>query len=75
MVNKLSTCKINVQYEIKQIAGDEAMIRFFKHVGIHVGDTLKLVNILNRHYIVYIKGSRYAMEETIASNLFVKQYD
>lgn len=75
MVEKLSACKKNIHYKIVGIEGNDETNRFFKHVGIHVNDVITLVNILNQHYIIYSKGSRYAMEKILASSLLVEQYD
>jgi len=72
MTQKLSTCKAYVQYRITGVDGDSDSKRFFKHVGINEGSTFKLVNIINKHYIIYIKGSRYAMEKALADYVMVE---
>ncbi len=75
MAEKLSECKKNNHYKIVNIEGNDETNRFFKHVGIHLNDVITLVNILNQHYIIYSKGSRYAMEKILASSLMVERYD
>ncbi|QWB95966.1 ferrous iron transport protein A [Mycoplasmatota bacterium] len=72
MTQKLSTCNANVQYRITGIEGDSDIKRFFKHVGINEGSTFKLVNVINKHFIIYIKGSRYAMEKALAAHVMVE---
>lgn len=68
----LSACQTHMRYMITDLLGDQGVKKFFKHVGLNVGDTLTLVNQINKHYIVYLKGSRYAMETAIADHIMVK---
>lgn len=74
MTQKLSTCDQYVQYRIVGVDGDSDIKRFFKHVGINEGATFKLVHVINKHFIIYIKGSRYAMEKALAAYVMVEAY-
>ena len=67
----LSTCQTNKSYVITQLLGDHDVKKFFKHVGLNEKDVLTLVNHINKHFIIYLKGSRYAMEKAIADHIMV----
>jgi len=67
----LSKCEKRAFYKVDHIEGDVEQIRFFGRIGLYKGVTFELVQIINKHYIVYIKNSRYAMEKALASLLVV----
>jgi len=67
----LNECKKGVTYQVSKLLGDENALRFYEHVGLNLGDSLKLVNIINKHVIILIKGSRYAMEIKLAHQIMV----
>lgn len=67
----LSACKAQQHYQIDHVEGDVDSIRFFSRMGLYKGVEFELVQVINKHFIVYIKGSRYAMEKNLASMLVV----
>lgn len=73
MSKKLSECQSQQHYRIQQVEGDVEVIRFFSRMGLYKGVEFELIQMINKHYIVYIKGSRYAMEKDLASMLVVEQ--
>lgn len=71
MEKTLSKCKNGTTYQIFKLLGDDNALRFYDHVGLRLGDSLMLVNIINKHAIILIKGSRYAMELKLADQIMV----
>jgi len=73
MIKKLTTCSVGLAYQVTEILGLDDAKHFFSHVGLRINDKITLVNIINKHYIIYFKGARFAMEEVLAACLMVKK--
>lgn len=59
-------------YRIKSLLGNDQEKRFFAHMSLHKDDELEVVNRVSGHMIVYLKGSRYAMEIEVAKLIEVE---
>jgi Fe2+ transport system protein FeoA len=68
----LSSGQKGTFYRIKSLQGEDQVKRFFAHMSLHKEDVLEVVNDISGHIIVYLKGSRYAMEKEVAKLIEVE---
>jgi len=74
MAVELKKATKGVPLRVTELTGDASFQRFFRHVGVRKGDTLTLITIINRHCVINIKGSRYAMEDALADHVMVENH-
>ncbi len=63
----LSKASIGNRFCISKISGKEKVRKFLTSLGCHEGEEITLVSVLAGNFIVNIKDSRYALDETMAN--------
>lgn len=64
--------KQGISYNITSLSTKKDAQRFFIYAGLKIGDRLTLIHILSGHYIVLIKGKRFALDTSIAKEIQIK---
>lgn len=62
----LSKAKLGDTYIIKQVEGKEKVKKFLFTLGCFEGEEITVISKLAGNYIVIIKDSRYAIDESMA---------
>ena len=62
----LSKAKLGDTYNIKQVEGKEKVKKFLFTLGCFEGEEITVISKLAGNYIVIIKDSRYAIDESMA---------
>jgi ferrous iron transport protein A len=62
----LSKAKIGNTFKVKQVEGKEKVKKFLFTLGCFEGEEITLISKLAGNYIVIIKDSRYAIDESMA---------
>ena len=62
----LSKAKLGDTYRIKQVEGKEKVKKFLFTLGCFEGEEITVISKLAGNYIVIIKDSRYAIDESMA---------
>ncbi len=62
----LSKAKIGHTGSVLKIEGKEKIKKFLMSLGCYEGEEITLVSILAGNYVVNIKDSRYAIDESMA---------
>lgn len=65
----LSKAKIGQTYNIKHVEGKEKIIKFLFTLGCFEGEEITLISKLAGNYVVNIKDSRYALDESMAKSI------
>lgn len=62
----LSKAKVGQTRSVIKIEGKEKTIKFLSSLGCSEGENITLISILAGNYVVNIKDSRYALDESMA---------
>lgn len=62
----LSKAKMGETFMVKQVEGKEKVKKFLFTLGCFEGEEITLISKLAGNYIVIIKDSRYAIDESMA---------
>ncbi len=70
----LAQCEKDIEYLIKEIdtCGDKEMEAFLFSLGCYEGQTITIVSMLHKNYLVSIKDARYSIDEDLARAIIVK---
>lgn len=68
----LTKGKIGDTYNVKQVEGKEKVKKFLFTLGCFEGEEITLISKLAGNYIVIIKDSRYAIDESMAKIIEVE---
>ena len=67
----LSKAKIGDTFNIKQVEGKDKMKKFLFTLGCFEGEEITLISKLAGNYVVNIKDSRYALDESMAKSIMI----
>jgi len=67
----LSKAKIGDTFNIKQVEGKEKVKKFLFTLGCFEGEEITLISKLAGNYVVNIKDSRYALDESMAKSITI----
>ncbi len=72
-VTILAQGEINKVYLIKEIntQGDKEMEAFLFSLGCYAGQTITIISMLHKNYLVNIKDARYSIDEDLARAIIV----
>ncbi|MCT4542451.1 MAG: ferrous iron transport protein A [Vallitalea sp.] len=62
----LSKAKLNKEYVINSISGEESMVKFLFSLGCYEGEKVTIISKVATNYIINIKDSRYGIDEAVA---------
>jgi ferrous iron transport protein A len=68
----LSKAQIGETFNIKQVEGKEKVKKFLFTLGCFEGEEITLISKLAGNYIVNIKDSRYALDESMAKAIVLE---
>jgi len=68
----LSKAKTGQTYNIIQVEGKEKVKKFLFTLGCFEGEEITLISKLAGNYIVNIKDSRYAIDESMAKSIIIE---
>ena len=68
----LSKAKIGQTFNIKQVEGKEKIKKFLFTLGCFEGEEITLISKLAGNYVVNIKDSRYALDESMAKSIVIE---
>ena len=68
----LSKAKMGETFMVKQVEGKEKVKKFLFTLGCFEGEEITLISKLAGNYIVIIKDSRYAIDESMAKVIVVE---
>jgi ferrous iron transport protein A len=69
----LSKAKLGDTYNIKQVEGKEKVKKFLFTLGCFEGEEITVISKLAGNYIVIIKDSRYAIDESMAKVIVLEE--
>ncbi|MGI6119235.1 MAG: FeoA family protein [Desulfosporosinus sp.] len=55
--------------QIRNVLGNEKIRKFLFTLGCSEGEEITLISILGGHYIINLKGSRYAIDKKLAKSI------
>lgn len=67
----LSKAKIGDTFNIKQVEAKDKMKKFLFTLGCFEGEEITLISKLAGNYVVNIKDSRYALDESMAKSIMI----
>ncbi len=69
MPNNLTKANLNTDYTIKSIntRGDEEMKAFLFTLGCYEGQSISVVSILHKNYLINVKNAKYSIDEDLAA--------
>lgn len=62
----LSKAKMNKEYTVNAISGQEDMVKFLFSLGCYKGEKVTIISKVATNYIINIKDSRYGIDEELA---------
>ena len=68
----LSKAKIGQTFNIKSVEGKEKIKKFLFTLGCFEGEEITLISKLAGNYVVNIKDSRYALDESMAKSIEIE---
>jgi len=68
----LSKAKTGQTYNIIQVEGKEKVKKFLFTLGCFEGEEITLISKLAGNYVVNIKDSRYAIDESMAKSIIIE---
>ena len=68
----LTKAKVGETYTVKGVEGREKVKKFLFSLGCYEGEEITLISKLAGNYVVNIKDSRYAIEESMAKSIVLK---
>ncbi|GAA0182859.1 FeoA family protein [Clostridium sediminicola] len=68
----LSKAKIGQTFNIKKVEGKDKMKKFLFTLGCFEGEELTLISKLAGNYVINIKDSRYAIDESMAKSIQIE---
>ncbi len=68
----LSKAKIGQTFNVKSVEGSEKVKKFLFTLGCFAGEEITLISKLAGNYIVNIKDSRYALDESMAKAIVLE---
>jgi len=68
----LSKANVGGTFNIKQVDGKEKIQKFLFTLGCFQGEEITLISKLAGNYIVNIKDSRYALDESMAKSIVIE---
>ena len=69
----LSKAKIGDTFNVKRVEGKEKVKKFLFTLGCFEGEEITLISKLAGNYIVIIKDSRYAIDESMARIIEIEE--
>jgi ferrous iron transport protein A len=69
----LSKAKIGQTFNVKRVEGKEKVKKFLFTLGCFEGEEITLISKLAGNYIVIIKDSRYAIDESMAKIIEIEE--
>ncbi|MCA0385590.1 MAG: ferrous iron transport protein A [Firmicutes bacterium] len=70
----LSKAKIGQTRSIAKVEGKEKVKKFLFSLGCSEGEEITLISILAGNYVVNIKDSRYALDESMAKAIVLAEH-
>jgi ferrous iron transport protein A len=67
----LSKADIGKTFSVERVEGKEKIIKFLFSLGCFAGEEITLISKLAGNYIVNIKDSRYALDESMAKSIIL----
>lgn len=68
----LAKAKIGQTFNVRSVEGKEKTKKFLFSLGCYEGEEITLISILAGNFVVNIKDSRYAIDETMAKSILVE---
>ena len=68
----LAKAKIDDTYNVMQVEGKEKVKKFLFSLGCFAGEEITIISKLAGNFIVIIKDSRYAIDESMAKVIMVE---
>ena len=68
----LSKAKVGQTFNIKSVEGKEKIKKFLFNLGCFEGEEITLISKLAGNYVVNIKDSRYALDESMAKSIEIE---
>ncbi|MCD4714011.1 MAG: ferrous iron transport protein A [Clostridiales bacterium] len=69
----LAKAKIGFKGSIIKVEGKEKIKKFLFSLGCFEGEEITLISILAGNYVINVKDSRYALDETMAKNIILAE--
>ena len=68
----LLKAKVGQTFNIERVEGKEKVIKFLFTLGCFKGEEITLISKLAGNYVVNIKDSRYALDESMAKSIVLE---
>ncbi len=70
----LSKAKVGNTFNVLSVGGKEKTKKFLFSLGCYEGEKITLISILAGNYVINIKDSRFAIDESMAKQISVEEY-
>jgi ferrous iron transport protein A len=68
----LLKAKVGQTFNIERVEGKEKVVKFLFTLGCFEGEEITLISKLAGNYVVNIKDSRYAIDESMAKSIVIQ---